>query len=717
MRLRKLYGTGYLLVFAVVLALFFENVYAENGYEFWLRYKRITDEKVLNDYKDLCKEIVVVTDNHLVLNSAEKELVRGISEMLGVRLAVTGELKVPGSLIIGTYGSKLVRDLLPLDTLKPKTPDGYRIVSLVVNEKPLTIITGRTDRAVLYGVFNFLRLMQTDKPISRLNLSDDPENLLRMVDHWDNPSGSIERGYAGKSIFHWNKLPELETRYYDYARMLASIGINGCVLNNVNTAKNNLTGWKLITREYLVKLKALADVFRAYGIKVFLSVNFSSPVLIDDLKTADPLEESVKQWWKEKVAEIYSLIPDFGGFLIKADSEGEPGPFSYGRTPAEGANMIAGTLKPYGGLLIWRAFVYKHNGSDRATQAYKIFKPFDGKFAQNVVIQIKNGPIDFQVREPVSPLFGAMPHTNQMLELQITQEYTGQSTHLCYLVPEWKEILSFDTHSDGKGSTVSKIISGEMTGQRYSGISGVSNIGSDSNWTGLLLAQSNTYGYGRLAWDPDLSSKEITYEWVKMTFGEDPEVVKTISEILLSSWKTYENYTSPLGVGIMCNGSGKYSHFLPAPEKRVASSKADEEGVGYDRTYSTGSGFVNQYFPPVREMYENIKTCPEELLLFFHHIPYTYRLSSGETVIQHIYDTHFEGVEQVKQMKEEWETLKGKIDKERFQEVLAKFDDQIKQACIWRDAINNFFYKLSNIPDGKGRLQEASGESENLYTK
>jgi alpha-glucuronidase len=440
-------------------------------------------------------------------------------------------------------------------------------------------------------------------------------------------------------------------------------------------------------------------------------------MLIDGFKTADPLEVSVKEWWKEKIAEIYSLIPDFGGFLVKADSEGEPGPFSYGRTPAQGANMIARALKPYGGILIWRAFVYTHNGTDRAAQAYNIFKPFDGKFEENAIIQIKNGPIDFQVREPVSPLFGSMPNTNQMLELQITQEYTGQATHLCYLVPEWKEILNFDTHAKGKGSTVSEIISGELTGQRFSGITGVSNIGSDSNWTGLLLAQSNTYGYGRLAWNPDLSSKEITDEWVKMTFGKDPEVVKTISDILLSSWKTYENYTSPLGVGIMCNGGGKYPHFLPAPEKRIGSSKADENGVGYDRTNSTGSGFVEQYFPPVREMYEDIKTCPEELLLFFHHVPYTYRLSSGETLIQYIYDSHFKGVEQVEQMKDEWETLRGKIDNERFREVLEKFDDQIIQARIWRDSINNFFYKMSGIPDQKGRLQEASGDSESLYTK
>ena len=477
MYFRKKYRIYYLTIFIVFYTLSFENIRAENGYDFWLRYEKIQDESVLNNYKNFCKEIVV-TENQIILNSAKEELKLGISKMLGIQPQISKRTKVSGSIIIGVYdNSEIIKRLIGSNELKLNAVDGYRIISINHDNKVLTIISGNSYQAVLYGAFHFLRLLQTSQSLKDLNIKSEPADKLRMVNHWDNPSGSIERGYSGRSIFHWDELPDLETRYYDYARMLASIGINGCVLNNVNTAKNNLTGWKLITTEYLKKLKTLAEVFKAYGIKIYLSVNFSSPTIVDSLMTADPLDISVVNWWEEKVKEIYSLIPNFGGFLVKADSEGEPGPFKYNRTPVDGANMLAKVLKPYGGILIWRAFVYKHNDTDRAAQAYKIFKPLDGLFADNVIIQIKNGPIDFQVREPISPLFGAMPKTNQMLELQITQEYTGQSTHLCYLVPQWKEILNFDTYSKGEGSTVSNIVSGIFSEKKYSGITGVSNIG------------------------------------------------------------------------------------------------------------------------------------------------------------------------------------------------------------------------------------------------
>ena len=693
-------------IFLLALNLFFlcERTSAENGYEFWLRYSKIANAKCLADYNNLCKEIVVAEKSD-ILNSAQNELVYGISKMLGVELKVSNNPSVSGSIIIGSMQkSHLIKELLSAKLPEFKSPDAFTIVSVNINNKVYTIITGNSDKAVLYGSFHFLRLMQTNQPIENLNVVVEPENKLRMVNHWDNPSGSIERGYAGESIFHWDKLPELEQRYTDYARMLASIGINGCVVNNVNTVKQDLTGWKLLTLPYIEKLKALADVFRSYGVKLYLSVNFFSPVIIGKLNTADPMDPEVIKWWSEKVREIYSHIPDFGGFLVKADSEGEPGPMKYSRTHAEGANMIANALSPHNGLVIWRAFVYGHNDMDRASQAYAIFHPDDGEFAENVIIQIKNGPIDFQVREPVSPLFGAMPKTNQMLELQITQEYTGHSTHLCYLVPQWKEILDFDTYSNGKESTVSKIISGKLFNNNNTGIAGVINIGSDSNWTGHLLAQANTFGYGRLTWNPYLSAEQITDEWVKMTFGDDQKVVKIISNMLLDSWLTYESYTSPLGVGMLSNGSGDISHYYPAPEKRGKFHHADKFGVGYDRTTETGSGYVNQYSSTVAAYYGNIKTCPDELLLFFHHVPYTHKLKSGKTVIQHIYDSHFEGVNKVEEMIAEWKSLNGEIDSERFEHILKKLKEQLVQAKIWRDSINNYFFALSGIPDEHGRL-------------
>jgi alpha-glucuronidase len=551
--------------------------------------------------------------------------------------------------------------------------------------------------------------MQQNGEISQLRLEKSPAVKLRILNHWENPgnrndSSSIERGYAGSGIFKWNELPEIDKRYTDYARLCASVGINATVINSPNTAKRGLEGWKLLTPEYYPKLRALSNVFKNYGIKLYISVNFFSPVIISNYKDADPLNPEVQQWWEQKVAELYREVPNFGGFLVKADSEGEPGPMKYGRTHAEGANIIAKALEPFGGIVMWRAFVYGREklSPDRACQAYEIFKPLDGSFADNVLIQIKNGPIDFQVREPVSPLFGAMPETNQILELQITQEYTGHSTHICYLVPQWKEILDFDTYAKGKGSTVNKVIDGTLFGYEHSGIAGVSNFGDDLNWTGHILAQANAYGFGRLTWDPGLAVEHISKEWIHLTFGNDRKLQEVIGSILHSSWLTYENYTSPLGVGVMCNaGGGVKGHYDPAPSIRVNYHQADCEGVGYDRTTKSGSGYTNQYFNPVRATYERLETCPEELLLFFHHVPYTYELKSGKTVIQHIYDSHNRGVKQVKEYKTEWGTLEGLVDEERFIHVSGKLEEQIKHAGVWRDSINQYFHALSEIGNRK----------------
>lgn len=455
----------------------------------------------------------------------------------------------------------------------------------------------------------------------------------------------------------------------------------------------------------------MADIFRSYGIKTFLSINYASPIEIGGLPTADPLDPEVRRWWKETAKRIYQYIPDFGGFVVKADSEFRPGPFTYGRDHAEGANMLAEALVPFGGLVIWRCFVYncqqdwRDRTTDRAKAAYDHFKPLDGQFREKVILQIKNGPMDFQVREPVSPLFGAMPNTNQMMEVQITQEYTGQQKHLCFLIPQWKEVLEFDTYAKGKGSKVKKVVDGSLFGYHYSGITGVSNVGDDPNWTGHTLAQANLYGFGRLAWNPDLSAEEIANEWIVQTFGDDPQVIEAVSWMLLASWRIYENYTSPLGVGWMVNPGHHYGPNVDGYEYSHWGTYhyADRDGIGVDRTVATGTGYTAQYFPENAAMYESLDTCPDELLLFFHHVPYTHRLHSGETVIQHIYNTHFKGVEQTKELKKRWEQLKGKIDEKRYNDVLERLTIQVEHAKEWRDVINTYFYRKSGIDDQYGR--------------
>ncbi len=676
---------------------------AESGYKTWLRYEKIDDIILRGEYIKYCNRVIVTNESE-ILTSALNELKTGLDEMLGVEPQIVRE-KASSGIILGTLDnipSAISNKIISKHRLT--TPEGFMILTVDEN----IVITAKSDVGILYGTFHFLRLLQMEATISDMNLYDNPKIKLRILNHWDNPGKistghvSIERGYGGNSIFLWDELPKENFRYFDYARMLASVGINGTVINNVNTAGSGFEGWKLLTPEYLPKLKSLASVFRKYGVKLYISVNFFSPVLISEFSDADPFNPKVQKWWKDKVAEIYSEIPDFGGFLVKADSEGQPGPMKYGRNHADGANLLADALKPFGGILMWRAFVYGKDlnlNSDRAFQAYEIFKPLDGRFADNVLVQIKNGPIDFQVREPVSSLFGAMPKTNQILELQITQEYTGHDKHVCYLVPQWKEILDFDTYAKGKNSTVSKIVDGSLFGYKYAGIAGVSNIGDDNNWTGHHLAQANFYGFGRLAWNPDLLTEQITHEWITQTLGHNKKVISVTRDILHDSWKTYENYTSPLGVGLMCNRGGAPDHFYPAPSIRVDYHQATQKGVGFDRTMATGSGYTGQYFEPVRSVYENLATCPDELLLFFHHVPYTHKLHSGKTVIQHIYDSHNEGVMQVKNYRQEWQSLKGLIDDDRFEHVANKLKQQIGYAEEWRDSINTYFSRLSKIKD------------------
>lgn len=667
-------------------------------YQCWLGYNILQEQELLKNYRERLKNIVVIGDTP-VINSAREELVRGIRGLIGIDPVINIEEKT--FLMVAKSGDNSYLDkVISRDLIDKIDEEGFLIQSL----KNRIIITGKSDRGLLYGVFSYLRMVQLEKELNNIEVINNPVNPLRVINHWDNLDGSIERGYAGKSIFFKdNLLTDNINRINDYARLLASIGINSIVINNVNVHQEETS----LIYDKLDIVKRLADIFNNYGLKIFLSINFASPIKLGGLSTADPLDSEVREWWRHKVEEIYAEIPDFGGFLVKADSEHQPGPFTYNRNHNEGANMLAEVLQPFGGLLIWRCFVYdcqqdwRDYQTDRSRAAYDNFRTLDGKFLENVILQIKNGPMDFQVREPVSSLFGAMEATNQFLELQITQEYTGQQKHLCYLVPQWKEVLDFDTYARGKGSTVKKIVAGSLFNQLYGGIAGVVNVGDDDNWTGHTLAQSNLYGFGRLAWNSDLSSEEITDEWVRLTFGSDPVLVKTISQMLLNSWEIYENYTSPLGIGWMVNPGHHYGPNVDGYEYSCWGTyhRADHQGIGVDRSVKTGSGYTGQYFKRNAEIYESLESCPDELLLFFHHVPYTHQLKSGKTVIQHIYDSHFNGVEQAILLKKKWEGLKDKVDESRYNNILARLTEQVEHAREWRDVINSYFYRKSGIPD------------------
>lgn len=669
------------------------------SYDCWLSLRRIENSDVLKEYLEAFSSISVFGKSP-VLDTALEELSYGLGKMLGIspNRAANGNRGI----IIGL--SDCINNLTN-DEFSSLKDDGYIIKSF---NKGI-IISGKNDRGVLYGVFSLLRLVQLETPIKEMYMVNNPSNMCRMINQWDNFDGSIERGYAGDSIFYENnEFVQDKKRIRDYARLLASIGINAIVLNNVNV---HYYETRFITKDYLPEITKLANIFREYGVTVFLTVDFASPIELGSLPTADPLDKSVAKWWCDTATEIYRYIPDFGGFLVKADSENRPGPFTYGRDHAEGANMLATALEPFGGIVIWRCFVYnckqdwRDTNTDRANAAYDNFMPLDGHFLDNVILQIKNGPMDFQVREPVSPLLGGLRNTNQIMELQVTQEYTGQQKHVCFLVPQWKEILDFDTLSKGKGSTIKKIISGEIYEQKHCGIAAVSNVGNDINWTGHVLAQANLYGYGRLAFNPDLSAEDIVEEWVRLTFSSNPMVVKTISDILLNSRETYENYTTPLGIGWMVNPNHHYGPNVDGYEYSHWGTyhKADLLGIGVDRSIESGTGYAGKYIGNNAEMYNSIDSCPEELLLFFHYVLYSHVLKSGKTLIQHIYDSHFDGVEQVKVFKKQWLTLKNQIDEERFNNVLNRLDIQIKDAIEWRDVVNTYFYRKSGIPDEKSR--------------
>lgn len=678
---------------------------SENSYRCWLQYAKIKNQTLVDGYLELCSNLIVL-DSTDIIKSAVTELKFAFNSMFNNEPKVLNEVSIDKAIIIGTHtNSNFEKVGLEMKAFDKLNDEGYVIQTL--NDS--VYIIGKTDKGVLYGVHHLLKLIQTGKPLQFLKIVESPKNQFRMINQWDNMDGSIERGYAGKSIFYNDyKLTENLSRIKDYARLLSSVGINAVSINNVNVWDIETN---LITSKYLPDVKKIASIFGSYGIQTFLSINYASPIELGNLATADPLNEGVKQWWKEKVKEIYSYIPDFGGFIVKADSENRPGPFSYNRDHAEGANVLAKALQPFNGIVIWRCFVYnclqdwRDRTTDRAKAAYDNFKPLDGSFLDNVILQVKNGPMDFQVREPVSPLFGAMEKTNQFLEFQVTQEYTGQQKDLCFLVPLWKEVFDYDTYARGKGSTVKSVISGSLYKYDYSGVAAVSNIGNDLNWTGNTLAQANFYGYGRLIWNPDLTSEEIATDWIQLTFGNDPEVVRLTQEMLLDSLQIYENYTAPLGIGWMVNPSHHYGPNIDGYEYDAWGTYhfADRDGIGVDRTIETGTGYSKQYFHPNADKYNVLETCPDELVLFFHHVPYTHKLKSGETVIQHIYDTHFKGVNQVEVLIERWSRLQDKIDEVRFNNVADRMNMQLKNAIEWRDKVNTYFYRKSGISDEQSR--------------
>ena len=560
------------------------------------------------------------------------------------------------------------------------------------------VIYANTQVAALYGTYDLIRMQESGqlgkKAFSKTEL---PAFHNRILNHWDNPNGTIERGYAGKSLWKWNELPDkVSPVYEEYARANASIGINGTVLNNVNADP------KMLTAEYLQKVKVLADIFRPYGLKVYLSLNFASPKHLANLKTSDPLDKDVIKWWNDKVKEIYSIIPDFGGFLVKANSEGQSGPQDYGRTHADGANMIADAVAPYGGIVMWRAFVYDAQSPDRAKQACEEFVPLDGQFRDNVIIQIKNGPVDFQPREPFSPLFGQLENTNVMAEFQITQEYLGFSNHLVYLHPMWKECLDSDTYQKGEGSTVAEITKGVTHSRPINAIAGVTNIGDSINWCGHHFAQSNWYAYGRMAWNPELSSEQIADEWIKQTFSSEKKFIEPVKEMMLMSRETNVKYEMPLGLHHIFSGQG---HYGPGPWEGASRPdwsplyyhKAAKDGIGFDRTMN-GSAAVEQYHEPLKSLYNNVETCPENLILWFHHLPWDYKMKSGRTLWDELCYTYQEGIDEAASFIKVWESVEKYVDSQRYENIHRKIVRQAKDAIWWRDACMLYFQTFSGMP-------------------
>ena len=665
---------------------------AEDGYDLWLRYRPLPAAQ-----RPTVRSVAAVADTP-TLKVARDELERGLGGLVGGAQALDGP-----TILLGTPMSSPVVASMNLP-LKGAGDEGYVIRTVGAT----TVIAANSDVGVLYGVFHYLRLVQTGQGVDKLDILSAPKINHRLLNHWDNLDGSVERGYAGASLWDWWKLPDYkDPRYVDYARANASIGINGTVLNNVNAKADSLTA------PYIAKAAALADVFRPYGIKVYLSARFSAPIEIGGLKTADPLDPAVRAFWKAKADEIYKAIPDFGGFLVKANSEGQPGPQDYGRTHVDGANMLADAVGPHGGIVMWRAFVYSHEQpDDRAKQGYSEFKPFDGQFRDNVIVQVKNGAIDFQPREPFHPLFGAMPKTSLGMEFQITKEYLGQATHLVYLGPLYEETLKSDTYAKGQGSTVAKVVDGALDGRRQTLMAGVANIGVDRNWSGSQFDQANWYVFGRLAWDPEASTKDIAADWARMTFSTEPRFVEPTVAMMMGSREAVVDYMTPLGLH---HQMGVHHHYGPQPWydggtradwTTVYYNKASKDGLGFDRT-ATGSNAVAQYAPVVAKRFADLKTIDEKDLLWFHHVPWTYRLKSGQILWDGLVTHYSQGVATVDGMGKTWAGLAPYVDPERHAQVADFLTIQRNEAQWWRDASIAYFQTFSGLPLPTGEAPPA----------
>ena len=685
-------------------------LFAETGYDAWLRYAPVDHPAA-----GALPGVLSVAGDSPVIGSARAELIRGVRGMLGHTLRVESGLPPESAVLVGSIAD--LRQLAPqLHLDATLAPDAFLLKTVSAGASQYLVIAGGNDRGALYGAFALLRKIATGAPLTPLDETLTPYAPVRWVNHWDNLDGSIERGYGGRSIFWKDGLVRADmTRVSDYGRLLASVGINGCSINNVNADR------RVISPDYLPQVAKIAAAFRPWGVRVAVSVDFGSPQSLGGLDTFDPLDPKVIAWWKTTVDQLYGAVPDLGGIVVKADSEGRVGPSAYHRTHADAANVVARALAPHGGLLFYRGFVYDHHMDwrnpklDRARAADDNFRPLDGQFADNAIIQIKHGPIDFQVREPASPLFGTLEKTNQAIELQITQEYFGQAQHLVYLVPYWKEVLDFDLHAAAVPTPVKALAAGKIFHRPTGGFVGVSNVGLDENWAGNHNSMANLYGFGRLAWNPDLSAQRIIDEWTRMTFGSDPKVLETVSAINLASWPAYEDYTGPLGLQTLTDIVGNhYGVAVEASERNGWGQwhRADEHGVGMDRTVATGTGYIGQYRPPVAKLYESLAACPDELLLFFHHVPYTYKLHSGKTVIQYLYGAHYQGAAQVEAWVRQWRALAGRVDDQRYHEVLAQLEYQAGQAIVWRDAVNNWFHRASGIADAQGRVGHHPGRYE-----
>jgi len=687
------------LLFIIFMLTAGNFIFAEDGYRLWLKYDLISNARLLKEYENLIHASMVKGES-ATIQAARHELQTGLNGLLGSTIPQVDNVKENGTVIAGAFQNLSLHQDADLKSKLAKVGDeGFVISNAKVNEKKVIVITANQDIGVLYGVFHFLKLLQSRDDISSLDIISSPKMKLRMLNHWDMLNGTHE--YRGLlSIWDWNTLPiYIRQRYINYARANASIGINATSLNCVDADP------LFLTQEVLIKYAALADLFRPYGIKVFMSPNFNAPVILGGMKIADPDVPEVKEWWRNKVNEIYELIPNFGGFLVKANSEDEAGPGDFGKSQAAGANMFAEVLKPHNGIVIWRTFVYEYNPKDRAREAYDIFKPLDEIFADNVVLQVKNGPLDFSPREPFTPLFGAMPHTPLIMEIDISMGGLGKSVNVGYMAPMWREVLMADTYVKGEGSTVAKVIDGSLHNYKMSGMVGVANIYLDENWTGNIFGQANWYTLSRLAWDYNITSEQIADEWIRMTFSNDDKIIEPIKKIMMDSREHIVNYMDPLGLNMLMGWGGYRGPWVNNSEHATWNSpyyhRADSIGIGFNRT-KTGSDAVSQYFPPITETFGLLEKCPEKYLLWFHHVPWTFRLKSGKTLWDELCYHYYAGVEGVREMQRIWNSLEGKIDQEQFESVHMFLQIQQEDAVTWRDGCVLYFQTFSHIPIPEG---------------